>query len=320
MIKPPYKILKCHLADAFFITAEKLYREFEEIIDSVDRFRSGRIYFLVKRRKARFTSAGINKKCQLIFKYSSQGLLSRPHKIDIADLLHDSPAINKEYFPTPSHLQSMIRYVESADEYDRLLKQAPSVAAIMLGHGEMDRSDRAITYHFLTPIDPMPQNRNRHIIFAHQLLRITDNLPEKYEIIYIGKAMNLSSRMHVHKRVQQAQAECEDDAEIYLYFFTPRFEAMMSRDGMIIKTPTDHLELGEENLVLAAEAGLINYFSPEMNIQNKNTDIRKSKAITRVKALKYTHFVSECIFDERDYAFETAKIRKSGTHKKIYLL
>ncbi|ETK21373.1 hypothetical protein [Pseudomonas sp. FH1] len=138
--------------------------------------------------------------------------------------------------------------------------------------------------------------------------------------MYIGKAMELSDRMDGHKRVQQAQAECEDEAEIYLYFFTPRFEAMASRDGMAIKQPNDYLNLGEENLVLAAEAGLINYFSPEMNVQNKTTDLRKSKAMTRVKSLKYTHFISECNFDEHDYAFETTKIRKSGAHEKIYLL
>ena len=35
MIKPPFKILKSHLVDAFFITAEKLYREFEEPLGKV---------------------------------------------------------------------------------------------------------------------------------------------------------------------------------------------------------------------------------------------------------------------------------------------
>ena len=117
---------------------------------------------------------------------------------------------------------------------------------------------------------------------------------------------------------KQAQAECEDDAEIYLYFFTPRFEAMASRDGMVIKQPKDYLNQGEENLVLAAEAGLINYFSPEMTVQNAKTDLRKSKPMTRVKSLKYTHFISGCNFDEHDYAFETTKIRKSCAHEKIY--
>lgn len=286
----------------------------------MDRFRSGRIYFLVKRRKDRFFSVFLSKKCQVEFKYASQGILSRPHKVDIAQLMHGAPAINKKYFPTPDHLQSMIRYVEPADEYERLLRREPSVAAVMPRRGEKERADRAIAYHFLTPADPMPKDENRLIIFAHQLLRITDDLPEKYEVMYIGKAMELSERMDGHKRVQQAQAECEDDAEIYLYFFTPRFEAMASRNGMVIKQPNDYLSLGEENLVLAAEAGLINYFSPEMNVQNKTTDLRKSKAMNRVKSLKYTHFISECIFDEHDYAFETTKIKKSGAHEKIYSL
>lgn len=320
MIKPPFKVLKSHLADAFFITADKLYREFEEPLEEVDRFRSGRIYFLVKRRKARFSSVCLSKKCQVEFKYASQGMLSRPHKVDIAQLMHGAPAINKKYFPTSAHLQSMIRYVESADEYERLLKREPLLAAVMPGRGEKERPDRAIAFHFLTPADPMPKDENRHIIFAHQLLRVTDDLPEKYEVMYIGKAMELSERMDGHKRVQQAQAECEDDAEIYLYFFTPRFEAMASRDGMVIKQPNDYMNLGEENLVLAAEAGLINYFAPEMNVQNKTTNPRKGKAMSRVKSLKYTHFISQCIFDEHDYAFETTKIRKSGVHEKIYSL
>lgn len=39
MIKPPFKVLKSHLTDAFFITADKLYREFEEPLEAVDRFR-----------------------------------------------------------------------------------------------------------------------------------------------------------------------------------------------------------------------------------------------------------------------------------------
>ena len=158
------------------------------------------------------------------------------------------------------------------------------------------------------------------MLFRSQLLRITDDLPEKYEVMYIGKAMELSDRMDGHKRLQQAQAECEDDAEIYLYFFTPRFETIASLDGMVMKQPKDYLNLGEENLVLAAEAGLINYFSPEMNVQHTKTDLRKCKAMTRVKSLKYTHFISECNFDEHDYAFETTEIRKSGAHEKIYSL
>ncbi|KAF2409526.1 hypothetical protein SAMN04490179_1295 [Pseudomonas antarctica] len=320
MIKPPFKILKSHLVDAFFITAEKLYREFKEPLGMVDRFRSGRIYFLVKRRKARFSSARLSKRCQIVFKYTSQGMLSRPHKVDIAQLIHGAPTINRKYFPTPAHLQSMIEYVDSANEYERLLKRDPLVAAVMPGSGEKERVDRAIAYHFLTPADPLPKDENRHIIFAHQLLRVTDDVPEKYEVMYIGKAMELSDRMHGHKRVQQAQAECEDDAEVYLYFFTPRFEAIESSDGRILKQPSDYLALGEESLVLAAEAGLINHFSPEMNVQNKTTDLRKSKVMARVRSLKYTHFISECNFDEHDYAFETTKISKSGVHEKIYSL
>ena len=320
MIKPPFKILKSHLVNAFFITPDKLYREFEVPLEAVDRFRSGRIYFLVKRRKVRFSSASLSKKCQIVFKYASQGMLSRPHKVDIAQLMHGAPAINKEFFPTPAHLQSMIQYVESADEYERLLKREPMVAAVMPGSGEKERADRAIAYHFLTPVDPMPKDENRHIIFAHQLLRVTDDLPEKYEVMYIGKAMELSDRMDGHKRVQQAQAECEDNAEIYLYFFTPQFEAMASRDGMVIKQPNDYMTLGEENLVLAAEAGLINYFKPEMNVQNKTAELRKSKTMARVKCLKYTHFISQCNFDEHDYAFESSKVKKSGVHERIYSL
>jgi hypothetical protein len=320
MIRPPFKVLKSNLVDAFFITAEKLYREFERPLGLLDRFRSGRIYFIVKRRKARFSSVFLSKKCQIEFEYASQGMSSRLHKVDIAQLMHGAPGVNKKYFPTPSHLQSMIRYVESADEYERLLKQEPLVAAVMPGRGEKERLDRAIAYHFLTPADSLPRNENRHIIFAHQLLRITDDIPDKYEVMYIGKAMELSERMDGHKRVQQAQAECEDDAEIYLYFFTPQFEAMESRDGFVIKRIDDYVDLGEENLVLAAEAGLINYFAPEMNVQNKIADLRNSKAMSRVKSLKYTHFVSECIFDEYDYAFETTKVRKSGAHAKIYSL
>lgn len=320
MIKPPFKILKSHLEDAFFITTDKLYREFEEPLGEVDRFKSGRIYFIIKRRKARFSSIRLSKKCQIVFKYSSQRMLSRPHKVDIAQLMHSAPAINKQCFPTPADLQSMIQYVESVDEYKRLLKRNPSVAAIMPGSGEKERPDRAIAFHLLTPADPMPKNENRHIIFAYQLLRVTDDLPEKYEVMYIGKAMDLSDRMYGHKRVQQAQSECGDGEEIYLYFFTPRFEAVESRDGIVIKQPNDYQNLGEENLVLAAEAGFINYFSPEMNVQNKTTDLRKSKALTRLKNLKYTHFISECNFDEPDYAFETMKITKSGKHEKIYSL
>ncbi|CAB3887284.1 hypothetical protein [Achromobacter ruhlandii] len=320
MIKPPFKILKSHLEDAFFITIEKLYRELAEPLGSVDRFKSGRIYFLIKRRKARFSSVSLSKKCQIVFKYSSQRMLSRPHKVDIAQLMHAAPNINKEYFPTPADLQSMIQYVESADEYKRLLKRNPLVAAIMPGRGEKERPDRAIAFHFLTPADPMPKNANRHIVFAYQLLRVTDDLPEKYEVMYIGKAMDLSDRMDGHKRVQQAQSECGDDEEIYLYFFTPRFEAVESRDGMVIHQPNDYQNLGEENLVLAAEAGFINYFSPEMNVQNKSTDLSRSKALTRLKNLKYTHFISECNFDEPDFAFETMNIRKSGRHEKIYSL
>lgn len=36
--------------------------------------------------------------------------------------------------------------------------------------------------------------------------------------------------------------------------------------------------------------------------------------------LKYTHFISECNFDEHDYAFESSKVKKSGVHERIYSL
>jgi hypothetical protein len=313
MIKPPFKILKSHLINAFFITPDKLYREFVEPLKAVDRFRNGRIYFLVKRRKVRLSSARLSKDCQVVFKYTSQRWWSRPHRVNIAELLHGSPAIQKKYFPTPAHLQSMIRYVESVDEYARLLQREPSVAAIMPGRGE-------ITFHFLTPADRIAKDENRHVVFAHQLLRVTDDLPEKFEVMYIGKAMELSDRVDGHKRVQQAQSECKENAEIYLYFFTPQFEAIVSRGEGDLCVTDDYLTLGEEQLVLTAEAGLINYFSPEMNEQNKSGDLRKSKFMIRLKELGYTHFISECVFEEQDFAFETAKISKNAAHEKIYQL
>ncbi|RMV66219.1 hypothetical protein ALP06_03441 [Pseudomonas coronafaciens pv. atropurpurea] len=316
--QPPFKIANVHLVNALCISPDKLYREFEEVLRSVDRFKNGRIYFVVRRKKVRFKSVKINGSCTLIFKFSYAGFLSPAYKIPMSVFLHGSTDVNKAYFPTPRHLQPFMHLVKSESDYQSLLRKNPNTVGIMPAVGDIDRSDRAFTFNLLLPIDQVPSQQNRHTVFAHQLLRILDIDEGSYEIRYIGKAMDLKDRTDGHSQIQQSQNECQNDEEIFLYFFTPIFNALASLDGAYIYKPSDLNRLEEEKLVLIAEAGLINYFAPELNKHHKKSDITKSKTILPLKLLKYTHLGVECIFDEYDFAFETESVAKSNHHKKIF--
>ncbi|UZD97663.1 hypothetical protein LOY64_11900 [Pseudomonas corrugata] len=318
MFVPPFKVLKTHLVDAFFITTEKLYREFEGVIKTVDRFKNGRIYFIARRKKVRFKSARINRACQLEFKFAEQSNMSFAHKVPVSVLIHGSTDVSKVHFPRPENLQVHMHFVESEQVYKKILATHPNAVGLLPADGSINRDDRAFTYHLLLPIDPVPSDKNRHSIFAHQLLRLLAIDEGQYEILYIGKAMELADRTDGHSYIQQALAECPGDKEIFLYFFTPMYEALASRDGFVLAKPKDYRKLGEDKLVLITEAALINYFSPEFNIHHKVGDIKKSKTLLSLKALGYTHLISECIFDEYDYAFETAKVSKEKSHVKIF--
>lgn len=320
MITPPFKLLKSHLVDAFFITTEKLYREFEDVIKSVERFQSGRIYFITKRKKIRFKSARLTKDCEVEFKFSDQGAFSSAHRVPVSVLMHGASDVNKVHFPRPEALQDYMRLVDSEKMYKEILIKYPNAVGVLPTGGSIKRNDRAFTFHLLLPIDQTPSDKNRHSIFAHQLLRLFAIDEGKYEILYIGKAMELADRTDGHSYIQQAHAECPDDEEIFLYFFTPQYESMASRDGSILVRPKDYKKLGENKLVLIAEAALINYFAPEFNVHHKGSDIKKSKTLSPLKKMGYTHFVSECIFDEYDYAFETASVLKNKDHAKIFEL
>ncbi|MCO7051587.1 hypothetical protein NAG84_17275, partial [Proteus terrae] len=150
-------------------------------------------------------------------------------------------------------------------------------------------------------------------LFSYQFLRHTKHDNIKCEILYIGKANDLKNRVNAHESIQQAQSECLDNEEIYLYFFTPKFESIGHNTFYI-----DNIE--SEKKTLICEAGLINYFKPEMNDYHKNSDITKSGTLKILREKQYTEFIIQCIFDENDYHFETKHIPKSGTHTKAYQL
>lgn len=140
----------------------------------------------------------------------------------------------------------------------------------------------------------------------------------KCEILYIGKANDLKTRMDGHAHIQQAQAECADHEEIYLYFFTPKFDAIDVSERHIDIQPNDLHKLTEEEKILICEAGLINYFKPNLNIIHKDSDITQSITLEKLRINSYTHFMMHCMFDEEDYSFETETVTRNKHHGKIY--
>ena len=111
-IKPPCKVFKSHLVNAFFITPEKLYREFKPDIKKVKRFQDGRIYFVVKRPKIRFKQEKLGKDCFISFKYEKQGFFSRKHRVSISSLIFDSRDIDKSIYPSAYHKTGHPCFVE----------------------------------------------------------------------------------------------------------------------------------------------------------------------------------------------------------------
>lgn len=187
--------------------------------------------------------------------------------------------------------------------------------------GEIDRSNRALTIKLL------PSSLSHHVqegvelpLFAHQLLRGTGDSDVKCEILYIGKANELKKRMKGHEHLQQAQAECSDTEEIYLYFFTPKFESISMCGNYIDLQPKDLLELADEDKTLFCEAGLINYFKPHLNRNHKHSDIAQSGTLKKLRDRGCTHFIMHCMFDENDYFFGTDEVVYRGSHEKIYTL
>lgn len=151
-------------------------------------------------------------------------------------------------------------------------------------------------------------------------MRETEDSNVKCEICYIGKANDLKDRTDGHKYIQQAQAESEDDEEVYIYFFTPKFEAIDIGSNGMYSEPKDFESITDEEKVLICEAGLINYFNPELNKIHKNSDITRSGTLKKLREMKYSHFVSHCMFDEDDYFFETENVVRSGNHERVYLI
>ncbi|MCO7051848.1 hypothetical protein NAG84_18675, partial [Proteus terrae] len=95
------KIFKSYLVNSFYIIPDKLYREFKSTINSLDLFKNGKIYFIVKRPKSRFKKVKIDNNCIINFNYANDGFFSKAHKIPLANLLHGLNSINKDVYPTP---------------------------------------------------------------------------------------------------------------------------------------------------------------------------------------------------------------------------
>ena len=314
-------MFKSHLVDAFFITPEKLYREFEPIIEKVDRFKSGRIYFVVKRPKSRFKKVKIRKDCFISYKYKEQSFFSRSHITPISSLLFGSSAIDKEIYPSPEELQRKIVYVKNSDPNLRKSDPCENIIYVMSSKGVLARKNKTIDIKLLPSSLGKYKGEEINItLFSHQLLRGTGDSNVKCEICYIGKANDLKDRTDGHKYIQQAQAECEDDEEVYTYFFTPKFEAINIGSNGAYLEPKDFKKITDEEKVLICEAGLINYFKPDLNKDHKKSDITKSGTLEKLRDGKYTHFVSHCMFDEDDYFFETETIKSSGDHERTYLI
>lgn len=320
-IKPPFKIFKTHLVNAFFITPEKLYREFKPVIEKIDRFQDGRIYFIVKRPRSRFKNVKVGCDCYIYFKYSSQGYFSKSHKIPISCILHGANSINKDIYPTPESLQHKLVYVRdenpsrrASDPYDNIIYVTPS-------RGQIERGNKVIEFKLLPSSRSEYKDQSIDIpLFSYQFLRLTGHSQIKSEVLYIGKANDFKTRTDGHERIQQALAECADHEEVYVYFFTPKFSVLDSKYGYQSLTSVELDKMTEEQKVLVCEAGLINYFKPELNVDHKLSDITKSKTLRVLKEHNYTHFVMNCMFDEDDYFFETACVKRSGEHKKNYSL
>lgn len=320
-IKPPCKVFKSHLVDAFFITPEKLYREFEPIIKKVDRFQNGRIYFIVKRPKSRFKKVKLRKDCFISYRYEGQSFLSRSHVTPISELLFGSTAIDKEIHPSPEDLQRKIVYVKNSDPIYRRSHPSENIIYITPSKGKLSRKNKTIDIKLLPSSRGKFEGQEIEItLFSHQLLRGTGDSHIECEICYIGKASDLKDRTDGHKYIQQAQAECEDGKEIYLYFFTPKFEAIDIGPNGRYSEPRDFASISDEEKVLICEAGLINYFKPELNKDHKYSDITKSGTLKKLRDNKYSHFVSHCMFDEEDYFFETESVEGSGDHERVYLV
>lgn len=314
-------MFKSHLVDAFFITPEKLYREFKPIIEKVERFKNGRIYFVVKRPKSRFKKVKLRKDGFISYKYKDQGIFSRPHLTPISSLLFGSSAIDKEIYPSPEELQRKIVYVKSSDPTLRKSDPCENIIYVMPSKGALVRKNKTIDIKLLrSSLGNYKDEEINTTLFSHQLLRRTGDSNVKCEICYIGKANDLKDRTDGHKYIQQAQAECEDDEEVYVYFFTPKFEAIDISSNGTYSEPRDFKKIINEEKVLICEAGLINYFKPDLNNDHKKSDITKSGTLAKLRAGKYTHFVSHCMFDEDDYFFETENIKSDGDHEKIYLI
>lgn len=320
-IKPPCKVFKSHLVDAFFITPEKLYREFESVIENVDRFKNGRIYFIVKRPRARFEKAKLLKDCTISYKYEGQSFFSRSHNTPLSSLIFGSKAIDKSIYHSPEFLQSKLVYVKSTDPSFRKSNPEEHIIYVTPSVGSIDRKNKATNFKLLpSSLSLFEGQEINSTIFSHQLLRGTGDSKVKCEISYIGKANDLKDRTEGHKYIQQGQAECTDNEEIYIYFFTPKFEVIdIKLNGSYI-VPKDFNGITDEEKVLICEAGLINYFKPGLNKDHKKSDITKSGTLKKLRDNSYSHFVSHCMFDEEDYFFETDSVQSNGNHEKTYLI
>ncbi|WP_146747596.1 hypothetical protein [Photorhabdus laumondii] len=320
-IKLPCKIFKSHLVDAFFITPEKLYREFRTIIEKVEQFKNGRIYFVVKRPRSRFKKVKLRKDGVISFKYEGQSIFSRSHASPISNFLFGLKSIDKRIYPSPEVLQRKIAYVEDSNPILRRSNPDENIIYITPSKGAIDRKNKTLDIKLLPSSLSQFEGKQINVtLFSHQLLRETGDSNVKCKICYIGKANDLKERTDGHKYIQQAQAECGDDEEVYVYFFTPKFDALNINANGTYSVPKDFHNITYEEKVLICEAGLINYFKPELNKYHKNSDITKSGTLKKLSANNYTHFVLHCMFDEDDYFFETDIVKRNGDHKKIYFI
>lgn len=259
------------------------------------------LYFIVRTKKASFVPSTFSAKADFSFHGIVEvGGCQLPVSVNTAEMLYKLPEVQShfancndfaEHFmrkwqdPNQPSLTGGQKYAEKA--HVDLTKSTPNKLII----------ECPIKYGLTR------ENIGETSISPYQVISLANvKFPAPLEILYIGKSNDDTwNRIYNHNKWGLIEEHRTQTDELFVYFIEINKSSIAEdtlRDVRLIAR--DESELSIQDVTVATEAALINYFIKEkkFNDHHVGSDITKSSTIVdRVKTRGYTDLVVECELD-----------------------
>ncbi len=282
---PQSKVFNPYITESIFARTFQLYREHQRILFSMPQFQRAKIYFVVERKKVRFSIEEItlhsNAVCDFVF------IVADKEVIRVSE--------NLARFTPPQVVEVQFAPEKSTGEF--------------------------MTFRVWTLSGEIEEVK----FFPHGILsELGIDVNDFSKILYIGQSNEIKERSTKHEKLQQVLAEKADDKDIYVYFFQfseRQVEISPLINDFQFVVGDSVTEISSEGKINLVEMSLINYFKPTYNFAYKESYLPTNKQVEKLlRENGYNKIVLEVKHDRIYWNFGSEVVSPKLEHEIIFEL